>query len=121
MGLLLTMATVLFESVSVLSVSDIVCCWFLQVYKGRERYFRDNDDNFLSPKQDQTCSDTILKVIERGGIPLARHWEHKGFRSREGGSADRVLHQLFVTVSPKLCRAVKKYVAQMKSIATENK
>ncbi|KAL1535322.1 hypothetical protein AAHA92_28117 [Salvia divinorum] len=37
-----------------------------------------------------------------------------------GGSADPVLHQLFVTVSPKLCHAVKKNVAQMKSIATEN-
>ncbi|KAL1535324.1 hypothetical protein AAHA92_28118 [Salvia divinorum] len=36
-----------------------------------------------------------------------------------GGSTDPVLHQLFVTVSPKLCHAVKKNVAQMKSIATE--
>ncbi|XP_042028915.1 uncharacterized protein LOC121775899 [Salvia splendens] len=37
-----------------------------------------------------------------------------------GGSTDPVLHQLFVTVSPKLCHAVKKNVAQMKSISTEN-
>ncbi|KAH6833401.1 hypothetical protein C2S53_011803 [Perilla frutescens var. hirtella] len=35
-------------------------------------------------------------------------------------SKDPVLHQLFVTVSPKLCHAVKKNVAQMISIATEN-
>ncbi|XP_042013425.1 uncharacterized protein LOC121761816 isoform X2 [Salvia splendens] len=37
-----------------------------------------------------------------------------------GGTTDPVLHQLFVTVSPKLCHAVKKNVAQMKSISTEN-
>ncbi|KAL6506744.1 hypothetical protein OROHE_022576 [Orobanche hederae] len=35
-------------------------------------------------------------------------------------SKDPVLHQLFVTVSPKLCHAVRKNVAQMKSIATGN-
>ncbi|XP_057781571.1 uncharacterized protein LOC130999895 [Salvia miltiorrhiza] len=37
-----------------------------------------------------------------------------------GGPTVPVLRQLFVTVSPKLCHAVKKNVAQMKSIATKS-
>ncbi|KAL6538714.1 hypothetical protein OROGR_012702 [Orobanche gracilis] len=37
-----------------------------------------------------------------------------------GESTQTTLHQLFVTVSPKLCHAVKNHVSQLKSFATEN-
>ncbi|KAL8483074.1 hypothetical protein ACS0TY_025937 [Phlomoides rotata] len=37
-----------------------------------------------------------------------------------GESMETTLHQLFVTVSPKLCYAVKNHVSQLKSFATEN-
>ncbi|KAL8479576.1 hypothetical protein ACS0TY_026464 [Phlomoides rotata] len=37
-----------------------------------------------------------------------------------GESTETTLHQLFVTVSPKLCYAVKNHVSQLKSFATEN-
>ncbi|KAI3470132.1 hypothetical protein Pfo_026795 [Paulownia fortunei] len=43
--------------------------------------------------------------------------------SRDSMAADNsgtILHQLFVTVSPKLCYAVKKHVSQLKSFASEN-
>ncbi|KAL7084177.1 hypothetical protein ACP275_14G209000 [Erythranthe tilingii] len=40
--------------------------------------------------------------------------------STTAGDDAPVLHQLFVTVSPKLCYAVKKHVTQLKSFASEN-
>ncbi|KAL7106268.1 hypothetical protein ACP275_07G101400 [Erythranthe tilingii] len=40
--------------------------------------------------------------------------------SMTAGDAAPILHQLFVTVSPKLCYAVKKHVTQLKSFASEN-
>ncbi|KAL7106139.1 hypothetical protein ACP275_07G092500 [Erythranthe tilingii] len=40
--------------------------------------------------------------------------------SMTAGDATPILHQLFVTVSPKLCYAVKKHVTQLKSFASED-
>ncbi|XP_012845864.1 PREDICTED: uncharacterized protein LOC105965862 [Erythranthe guttata] len=62
----------------------------------------------------------LLTNIEGREVDLPFEYSIATRDSMTAGDVAPILHQLFVTVSPKLCYAVKKHVSHLKSFASEN-
>ncbi|KAH6770322.1 hypothetical protein C2S52_015125 [Perilla frutescens var. hirtella] len=71
----------------------------------------------LYQKFQQYCVASRDSVASDSGVHISDEVDVDQYH---GQSRNPVLHQLFVTVSPKLCHAVKKHVSQLKSFAIEN-